>query len=58
MDIVLAASGHVIIDHETHVFDVEASSRHISCNEDLTGARLELLQNPVALGLLLVTMNG
>lgn len=44
---------------QTHlnVLDVETARGDVCCNEDWGAALFELLQNPVSLGLLLVTVH-
>merc|ERR1719310_2199609 len=58
MNIVLECTRHIMVDHMGDVFDIKATSSHVSGNHNSGLSRLELIQYPVALLLLLVTMDG
>ena len=47
--------GHVVVDNEADVLDVNASARHISGHEDVLGALLEAREGVLPLFLALAS---
>merc|ERR1711879_620332 len=58
MDVILNRVGEVVVDHVLDVLHIETTRRDVACHQNRRLSLLEFFQDPIALFLLLVTMNA